>query len=527
MKSNLPVTGRNVDYPGDANILSTTDLTSAITYANEDFLKVSGFERDELIGQLHHVVRHPDMPSQAFAQMWQTLKAGRSWMGLVKNRCKNGDHYWVSAFVSPVTSQGQTVEYQSVRTKPTPAQVEAAERCYARLRQQRPLPWWQRLPRPGLALQLGLGTGLVLAVVLGTSRLLLPALPWQWLLELVAAGGLSALLVSALLRPLEQLRVRAQSIADNPLSQQLYTGKAGAVGQIEFALLMLEAQIGAVVGRIGDTSQRLAGHTAELAQHLQHSHTTTLGQQGEADQVAAAINQMTTSVAEVASNAQQASEAAEHAEDATQNGHQLVDRSRSSILELASALSAATEVIHTLESHSMEISGVLSVIHSIAEQTNLLALNAAIEAARAGDQGRGFAVVADEVRGLAKRTAESTGEIQRMISALQRGTRDAVQAMHESREHAGQSVEQAQQAAVALDGISQQVNQISEMSLQIAAAVEQQSLVSEDINRNIISIRQASEESVVAGQHGHANASDVAGLAEDLRRLAEEFWQRR
>src|SRR5690606_25444699 len=135
----------------------------------------------------------------------------------------------------------------SVRTKPTPAQVEAAERCYARLRQQRPLPWWQRLPRPGLALQLGLGTGLVLAVVLGTSRLLLPTLPWQWLLELVAAGGLSALLVSVLLRPLEQLRVRAQSIADNPLSQQLYTGKAGAVGQIEFALLMLEAQIGAVV----------------------------------------------------------------------------------------------------------------------------------------------------------------------------------------------------------------------------------------------------------------------------------------
>ena len=104
---------------------------------------------------------------------------------------------------------------------------------------------------------------------------------------------------------------------------------------------------------------------------------------------------------------------------------------------------------------------------------------------------------------------------------------DAVQAMQQSSAHAGQSVEQAQRAASALDGISQRVNQISEMSLQIAAAVEQQSLVSEDINRNIISIRQASEESVVAGQHGHANASDVAGLAEDLRRLAEEFWQRR
>ncbi|WP_425274849.1 methyl-accepting chemotaxis protein [Pseudomonas aegrilactucae] len=363
--------------------------------------------------------------------------------------------------------------------------------------------------------------------MLGTSRLLLPPVPLQGLLELVVAGGLSALLIAILLRPFEQLRQRAQAIADNPLSQQLYTGKRGAVGQVEFALLMLEAQLGAVVGRIGDTSQRLAGHTAELACHLQTSHTTTLGQQGEADQVAAAINQMTASVAEVANSAQQASEAAEHAEGATQTGHQLVDQSRSSILELAGALAAATEVVHTLEGHSTEISGVLSVIHSIAEQTNLLALNAAIEAARAGDQGRGFAVVADEVRGLAQRTAQSTGEIQRMISALQRGARDAVHAMQESREHAGQSVDQAQLASSALDGISQRVNQISEMSLQIAAAVEQQSLVSEDINRNIISIRQASEHSVLAGQQGHATASDVAGLAEDLRRLAEEFWQRR
>ncbi|NER64865.1 methyl-accepting chemotaxis protein [Pseudomonas sp. MAFF212427] len=526
MKSNLPVTGRNVDYPADANILSTTDLTSLLTYANDDFLTVSGFAREELIGSLHHIVRHPDMPAQAFAQMWQTLKAGRSWMGLVKNRCKNGDHYWVSAFVSPVTSGGQTVEYQSVRTKPGAAQVEAAERCYARLREGR-VAWWQRLPVPGLAVQLGLGVALVLAAVLGTSRLLLPPLPLQGLLELGVAGGLSGLLIALLLRPFEQLRLRAQAIADNPLSQQLYTGKRGAVGQVEFALLMLEAQLGAVVGRIGDTSQRLAGHTAELASHLQTSHTTTLGQQGEADQVAAAINQMTASVAEVASSAQQASEAAEHAEGATQTGHQLVDQSRSSILELAGALASATEVIHTLEGHSTEISGVLSVIHSIAEQTNLLALNAAIEAARAGDQGRGFAVVADEVRGLAQRTAQSTGEIQRMISALQRGARDAVQAMQQSREHAGHSVDQAQLASSALDGISQRVNQISEMSLQIAAAVEQQSLVSEDINRNIISIRQASEHSVVAGQRGHANASDVAGLAEDLRRLAEEFWQRR
>ncbi|WP_410478956.1 methyl-accepting chemotaxis protein [Pseudomonas sp. zfem002] len=379
----------------------------------------------------------------------------------------------------------------------------------------------------GMGARLSLGLGGLLAVVLGGSRLLLPELPYQGALEWLTFAGLGALLIRHTLNPLEQLRRRARSIADNPLSQRLYTGRRDAVGQIEFALQMLEAQIGAVVGRIGDTSRRLAGHTADLASHLQHSHTTTVGQQGDADQVAEAIHRMAARVAEVADSAQQASKAADQAEGETQVGHQLVDQSRSTILQLANALAEATEVVHTLENHSEEISGVLEVIHSIAEQTNLLALNAAIEAARAGDHGRGFAVVADEVRGLAQRTAQSTGEIQRMITVLQSGARDAVVAMQQSSSHAGQSVEQAQHATQALHGISQRVNQISEMSMQIAAAVEQQSLVSEDINRNIISIREASEQSVSAGQRGHSTASDVAGLAEDLRRLAEEFWCRR
>ncbi|MEG0860851.1 MAG: PAS domain-containing methyl-accepting chemotaxis protein [Pseudomonas sp.] len=525
MKSNMPVTGRNVDYPDGANILSTTDLSSVITYANDDFVRVSGFSREELMGSAHHIVRHPDMPPQAFEQMWQTLKSGRSWMGLVKNRCKNGDHYWVSAFVSPIASRGHTVEYQSVRTKPSAEQIEAAERCYAQLRNGR-LPWWQRLPALGLGWQLwaGVTLGCVLASVL--SRLVLPVLPWQGFFEVLLASGLSAVVILALLKPFQRLCSEAQAIADNPLSQQLYTGRRDGIGQIDFALRMLKGQLGAVVGRIGDTSRRLAGHSGSLAQSLQSSHSNSLEQQGEADQIATAINQMAASVAQVASNAQQASQAADQAEDETRAGHHLVDLNRSAIQELANSLDAATEVIHNLQNHSSEITGVVEVIRAIAEQTNLLALNAAIEAARAGDQGRGFAVVADEVRGLAQRTAQSTHEIQRMISALQSGTRDAVQVMQQSSEHAGHSVDQARRAATALDGISLRVNQISEMSVQIAAAVEQQSQVSESINRNIISIRQASESTVQVGQQSHLSATDVAALAEDLRRLAAEFWRR-
>nr|WP_330207589.1 PAS domain-containing methyl-accepting chemotaxis protein [Pseudomonas sp. AM14(2022)] len=524
MKINLPVTGRNVDVAPDANILSTTDLTSAITYANDDFIRISGYSRDELLGTPHNLLRHPDMPAQAFAHMWQTLKGGRSWMGLVKNRCKNGDHYWVSAYVTPVTQSGVAVEYQSVRTRPDTRQVAAAERVYAQLRGE--LKGRRPLPTLGLRGRITVLASALLGLVLGIEAWLRPESAWIDGLAFVVGSSLCTFGVRWILRPLERLSERARQVADNPLSQSIYTGRRDEIGQIEFALQMLEAQVGAVVGRIGDASQQLAGHAAQLVDHLQSSHNSSLAQQAETDQVAA-IHQMAASVAQVASHAQQASVAADMAGTETREGHWLVGESRSAVLRLAEELRRATEVIHQLEGHSSEISGVLEVIRSIAEQTNLLALNAAIEAARAGDAGRGFAVVADEVRGLAQRTQQSTNEIQRMISTLQNGARDAVLVMQQSSEHVDNSVEQAQRAARALDGISERVEQITEMSLQIAAAVEQQSAVSEDINRNIVSIRTASELTVDEGRQSQRNSEDVAGLAGDLRLLAREFWGRR
>ena len=523
MKINLPVTGRNVDIAQDANILSTTDLGSSITYANQDFIDVSGYSREELLGAPHNLLRHPDMPSAAFAHMWQTLKSGRSWMGMVKNRCKNGDHYWVSAYASPVTRDGVAVEYQSVRTRPDARRVMAAERVYARLRTG------TRRMRPVLEmpLKLSLVTGATCALTWGAG-VGLASYPWAvQVLGLAAVGAVGILGVNLLLRPLRQLSERARQIADNPVSQAIYTGRADELGQIEFAMQMLEAQVGAVVGRIGDASQRLSGHAAALVEQLDSSHSSTLGQQSQTDQVATAIHEMAASVAQVANHAQQASKAADQAGSATREGHQRVDESRDAVLRLSQELARATTVIHQLESHSGDISGVLEVIRAIAEQTNLLALNAAIEAARAGEQGRGFAVVADEVRGLAQRTQQSTNEIQRMISTLQGGARDAVIAMEQSSQHVEASVDHAQRAASALDGISQRVNQITAMSVQIATAVEEQSAVSEDINRNIVGIRNAGEATVTAGQQSQLSSGDVAALAEDLRRLAEEFWGKR
>ncbi len=520
MRMNLPVTGRDVSISDTANILSTTDLNGDITYVNPDFIKISGFEESELLGQHHNIVRHPDMPTEAFADLWSSVRGGSSWMGMVKNRCKNGDHYWVSAFVTPISRNGWVVEYQSVRTKPAPAQIAAAEQLYAQLRNKRPPPALRRAPlsaRSRVALLAALGAAPCVVGALLAGAGLIAALATA----AAAVLGAGAMAYVAL-APLQRLAEQARRVGDNPEGQLVYAGRRDEFGQIAFAMKMLETEAGAMVGRIGDASRQLSQHAHELLGAMDSSTQSAARQQSETDQVATAINQMAVSVQEVASNAQRTAEAASRADSEAATGTEVVNRTGAAIGRLAQDIQQAGDVIHELEAHSNDITKVL-----IAEQTNLLALNAAIEAARAGEQGRGFAVVADEVRSLASRTQQSTQEINSMIGALQGGARQAVEVMQRSREQAMQSVEHAAQAARSLQGINSRVNEISAMSIQIAAAVEQQSAVSENINQNIVSIRGGSDQHVESGLRSRQSASGVAELASSMEMLVQQFWTRR
>lgn len=525
MKINLPVSGRAVEFSADANILSTTNPKGAITYVNPDFINISGFTEAELLGVNHNIVRHPDMPPEAFAHLWQTLKSGRSWMGLVKNRCKNGDHYWVSAYATPMQRNGEIVEYQSVRTRPSKALVDAAEHLYAQLRSGKKTHCL-RPSRLTVGMRLVLaGTGLNLLgfTILGSVGAL------SWDSAVIAAPLFSVLLGGVLrhgLRPLDALARKAKNIADNPLSQILYSGRRDQFGQIDFTLQMLEAETRAVVGRISDSSRQLNDEAEELVAAVDNNNCATLQQRGETAQVASAITQMASSVQEVARNAQLTATAANLANQESARGQQLVEQTRQHIDSLAKEVEQTSAVIHQLEQHGLEINRVLEVIQSIAEQTNLLALNAAIEAARAGEAGRGFAVVADEVRGLASRTQQSTAHIQDTIDILRRSTGDAVVAMQRSHSKAEASVAQALLAARALDGITQRVDEISDMSVQIAAAVEEQSAVGDSIQCNLDGISHATQNSVLASSQSRETAAHVAKLAERLQLLAAQLWGR-
>jgi len=524
MRLNLPVSSREVTVAETANILSTTDLQGTITYANPDFVAISGFTEDELLSEHHNTVRHPDMPEAAFADLWQTLQANKSWMGVVKNRCKNGDHYWVSAFATPVCRDGKVVEYQSVRTRPQPEHIQAAEALYAQLRGGR----GAKSLRCALGLRertaLLAAAGGAFGVVLGS---LLAATPVAATVAGLALGGAIAVAVTMSLAPLSRLAQQARRSGHNPVGQLIYTGRKDEVGEIAFAMKMLETEAGAMVGRIADCSRQLSDHARDLLGAMHGSTQSASRQQQETDLIATAIQQMSASVQDVALNAQRTAEVAARADSEAASGREIVGLTGSSITRLAGDIQQAAEVIHQLESHSQEISRVLDVIHGIAEQTNLLALNAAIEAARAGDQGRGFAVVADEVRQLASRTSSATTDIQAMIGSLQAGARQAVEVMQRSREQAQHSVSHADQAEHSLSGINSRVTEISAMSTQIAAAVDQQSAVSEEITQSIVSIRGSSEDHVATGLHSQRSASGVAHLADGMLELVQQFWARR
>ncbi|SEQ05954.1 aerotaxis receptor [Ectothiorhodospira magna] len=524
MKKNFPITGRESTYGEKANILSTTNLKGAITYVNEDFVQISGFAEDELLGKNHNIVRHPEMPPAAFADLWSSLKAGRAWMGMVKNRCKNGDHYWVSAFVMPIKHDGEIKEYQSVRTRPARYLVNRATDVYGQLMANTP-PLAMKLPIPGLQSRLLAGTVLVgLMVLIGALWLGTP--PTVALVTLGPAVLLGLLSIGWQLHPLSALGQRSREVAVNPLGQYIYTQRRDVLGEIEFALCMLQSEQGAAVGRVADAAAHLARQADLMVETVQSSTAQILRQQAETDQVATAVTQMAASVQEVARNAASTAEAADLADSNSGHGRQVVAATGESIRHLAEEVSRATAVIQELEHSSGEISAVLDVIRGIAEQTNLLALNAAIEAARAGEHGRGFAVVADEVRSLASRTQSSTQEIQGMIEKLQAGARRSVNVMRESLEQAEKSSHQAQEAATSLDAISRDVKSITDMSTQIATAVNEQSLVSEEINRSITRIREAADSNARDSRNIEALAVGVAGLAEELRLLATHFWEK-
>ena len=541
MRKNLPVTNVETILPDNQFIYSRTDLKGVITEANQAFCDVSGYTREEMVGQPHNMVRHPDMPEAAFKDMWADLKIGRPWRGLVKNRRKDGGFYWVVANASPVRENGQIVGYQSVRSRPSREEIEAATAAY------------EKINRGSTSLVVIHGhavyrhSALVKAMTslrgqtyfLGFLVLLLGCidlsevvfgLDFGWVHE--ALMGLSiayaiyfvGFFVPKLSRDLDEMADWTESLlTTGNLKRRLLIRRSDMLGSVVNRMDAFVSSVQATIQGMADTAKHVAESTSEVEAGMHVVHRSAEKQSEATSAAAAAVEEVTVSIGEVAEHARSTKEVALNTGDVSREGAKRSGEACTTITELAGTVKESAEKVETLGQRSAEISHIAGEIKEIADQTNLLALNAAIEAARAGEQGRGFAVVADEVRKLAERTGRATQQISSMIDLIQQDTQRAVEGMRSGASQVEAGVSLVHSAQDALQKINDEMSDTIQRVNEISHASDEQREAMTLLAQNVEQVASMTEQNVAVVTQTESMVDRLTSIVERMNKSVNQF----
>lgn len=513
MRVNKPVTAQEVELNDEDFLISRTDLQGKITYANPGFIKISGYTRDELFGENHNVVRHPDMPPAAFADLWESLKQGRLWTGIIKNRRKDGGYYWVRANVSPCYQGGELIGYTSVRTKPTRADIDTAIRVYADLNSEGPHRFTLK---HGVVTEKSLAASIRAAIPVGIKARLLAMTGVSTALLGLSAGighyaasladeasrvDMANVQVAVTIAGVASLIVLGRSISKsilNPIKDCILFSSQLAAGNLAAEL---KGSADTDLKPITDILDTIRKSMVSISDDINHSIDLFANSAGDiisgnvdlsarTEQQAAALQQTAASMEEITSTVLANSGSAKQATELSNQASTIVSAS-------GAVMGQVVDSMGKISASSKKMSEHIETIDNIAFKTNILALNASVEAARAGEQGRGFAVVATEVRSLAGLSANAAKAIRELIEA--------------SASEIGNGELLVKQAESSIEGAVEAVGRVNNIITEISAASHEQSIGISQVNEAVAQMDMVTTQNAALVQ-------DVSGISKSLEK---------